>query len=286
MPFLTLQRFELMLRWGTVALGIAFCAIITLGVSEQNSPLQGYLMRQKTVTPWFTIDQTDVQYGVTVPSNTNVVFHLPLGFGTIDREVLLGQKGKTVRYWGYCFPQNYNPELVTSRVGFPGQMFLSEKEQAARAAAAAANAPQFSLQNLPSKSQLQHLQNQPENAIRNQINDFTAGMLCYIMTESPLSLGLDADGDGLNTKMEALIGTDPTNPDTDGDGISDGVEYLHGTNPLLRDTDGDGIIDGIEDKNWNGRMDPGETDPRNKDSDRDGLCDGMCLIRLSNGQQI
>ena len=224
--------------------------------------------------------------GATIPANTNAVFHLPLNFTSIDREILLGQKGKKVRYWGYCFPENYDPKLVTTRTGFPGQMFLSEKEQYERAKQEKENAPKFSLTNLPTKQQVENLQARHQGSVRNQINVFKPGMLCYIQTESPLSLGLDSDADGLNNKLESEIGTDQSNPDTDGDGIGDGKEYLFGTSPTLRDSDGDGIIDGIEDKNWNGVMDPGETDPRNKDSDRDGLCDGMCRIRLSNGQQI
>ncbi|MEA1784603.1 gliding motility-associated C-terminal domain-containing protein [Arenibacter sp. GZD96] len=43
---------------------------------------------------------------------------------------------------------------------------------------------------------------------------------------------VDSDGDGLTDGEEAVLGTDPNNPDTDGDGISDGDEVLNGTNPL------------------------------------------------------
>ena len=84
--------------------------------------------------------------------------------------------------------------------------------------------------------------------------------------------------------------TDPCNRDTDDDGIQDGTELgitepvadpdgegpLLGTDtskfipdadpttttdPLNPDTDGDGLSDGQEDKNRNGRVDQGETDP-------------------------
>ena len=41
------------------------------------------------------------------------------------------------------------------------------------------------------------------------------------------------------------------------------------------DSDGDGINDVIEDKNGNGIVDPGETDPFNPDTDGDGILDGM-----------
>lgn len=54
----------------------------------------------------------------------------------------------------------------------------------------------------------------------------------------------DDDGDGLPDRTEALLGTDPKNPDTDGDGLSDGVEVnVHFTDPTKADSDGDGVSD-------------------------------------------
>lgn len=44
--------------------------------------------------------------------------------------------------------------------------------------------------------------------------------------------------------------------------------------PELKDTDGDALLDTIEDKNGNGIMDAGETDPMNADTDRGGEADG------------
>jgi hypothetical protein len=280
-------RTQNILSRGILAVGIL--AITTVGIllALKYTTISAFLLAPKPQPPWFVLSEQQVDSGATIPAGTNVIFHLPFDFTTIDREVLFGQKGKTTRYWGYCFPQNYDPNVVSTRVGFPGQMFLSEKEQADRAAAALKNQPQFSLQNPPTtQPQVAHQQDRIVSTIRNQINVFKPGMLCYIMTESSLAIGLDPDGDGLNDKLEAELNTDPQNPDTDGDGIKDGVEFMTGTSPTLRDTDGDGIIDGIEDKNQNGRVDPGETDPRTADTDRDGLCDGMCRMRLSNGQQL
>lgn len=61
------------------------------------------------------------------------------------------------------------------------------------------------------------------------------------------ALAGDSDQDGLTDEQEALLGTDPNNPDTDGDGLGDGEEILiHGTNPAAVDSDSDGVPDGAE----------------------------------------
>ena len=104
-------------------------------------------------------------------------------------------------------------------------------------------------------------------------------MSCYLMTEKPLPIGTDRDGDGLNSALERQYGTDPNNPDTDGDGVSDGDEvFKYHTDPLRRDTDGDGLIDGIEVLYLH-------TDPLRKDTDRDGLCDGLCRVTMRQAAQ-
>jgi hypothetical protein len=46
----------------------------------------------------------------------------------------------------------------------------------------------------------------------------------------------DSDRDGLPDRKEAIVGTDPNNPDTDGDGLPDGLD----------DADGNGIPDGVK----------------------------------------
>ena len=61
--------------------------------------------------------------------------------------------------------------------------------------------------------------------------------------------------------------------DSDGDGITDLIETLTCTDANKTDTDGDGIEDGVEDKNHNGVMDTGETNPCNVDTDGDGVND-------------
>ncbi|HSC89373.1 MAG TPA: hypothetical protein VLC09_18950 [Polyangiaceae bacterium] len=50
--------------------------------------------------------------------------------------------------------------------------------------------------------------------------------------------------------------------DRDRDGIRDRVEARTGTSPLKADTDADGVPDGVEDRDGDGRVDPGESDPR------------------------
>ncbi|QQS34718.1 MAG: OmpA family protein [Ignavibacteriales bacterium] len=78
----------------------------------------------------------------------------------------------------------------------------------------------------------------------------------------------DDDMDGLTTREEKELGTDPMNPDTDGDGLKDGEEVnKYMTNPLNKDTDGDGLTDGDE-------VMKHKTDPNKADTDGDGLKDG------------
>jgi len=76
----------------------------------------------------------------------------------------------------------------------------------------------------------------------------------------------DEDGDGLGYSTEALLGTDPEDPDTDSDGLDDGYEDSIGTNPLKKDTDIDGLDDDEE-------LELG-TDPKDPDTDDDGILDG------------
>ena len=48
---------------------------------------------------------------------------------------------------------------------------------------------------------------------------------------------VDSDGDGLDDRLEEVLGTDPLNPDSDNDGFTDGQEIKNGFNPL-----GPGVI--------------------------------------------
>lgn len=258
---------------------------ITMSILYNGTMLDyvgGYLARQPAPSKdWRTLEAKDIEDGAIIEPNTNTIFHLPATFERINRETLLGQKGKRTRYWGYCFPENDPPETVDRRTGFPGLLFLSEKERAVRATQAVRQEKEFNpTLRLPSSTEVDQLNNPSKPAIRHQIDTFLPNTLCYIMSEAALSIGLDADNDRLNDELEREAGTNAQAPDSDGDGISDGIEYMYGTKPLLRDTDSDGIIDGIEDANWNGHVEISETDPRTLDTDRDTLCDGMCRVRL------
>lgn len=105
---------------------------------------------------------------------------------------------------------------------------------------------------------------------------------------NPIKRDTDCDGYGDKQELDGLSGcaTDPTKRDTDSDGLPDGVEgglqppgadptgctYTAATfdaDPTTKtsacnaDSDGDGVQDGAEDPNKNGRVDPGELDPKN-----------------------
>ena len=142
----------------------------------------------------------------------------------------------------------------------------------------------------------------------------------------------DTDDDGIADGDEDLNHngivdaneTDPCDPDTDDDGIQDGTEKgvvlglsdpdgsgpLLGTDdsifiidadpftrtsPNLSDTDGDGFTDGEEDKNYNGALETGETDPKDLldfpedsfyDTDGDGDVDGLDLYHLHSESEL
>jgi hypothetical protein len=94
---------------------------------------------------------------------------------------------------------------------------------------------------------------------------------------------IDTDGDGLFDSIEnGSPCLDVNDADTDDDGILDGTEDKNHngavdageTNPCDKDSDDDGILDGSEDKDHDGLLDAGETDPSNSDTDGDGIQDG------------
>jgi hypothetical protein len=237
---------------------------------------QAFVLPQaKTVqSQWITITETMVDSGSTIPKQKNVLFHLPFDINDIELNILFGRKSENIRFWGFCYPDDFNPGLAAKN-GFPGKLFLSKAERKWRADQEAANKKIANIFNPPSRKGGKAT----AISVKHQLDIFPPGASCYIMTNEPLSIGTDRDEDYLNSKIESEKGTDPDNPDSDEDGILDGLEVQYGTNPVIRDTDSDGIPDGIEDANQNGRLDYGETDALKRDTDDDNLCDGMCSVR-------
>ena len=106
------------------------------------------------------------------------------------------------------------------------------------------------------------------NRLTNKKHDGFFGFLIGLMFTRGSSADADPDKDGLTTKIEKEIGTDPKKADTDGDGLNDGAEVnQYKTDPLTADTDGDGLLDGAEVNQY-------KSDPGKADSDGDGLSDG------------
>jgi hypothetical protein len=284
------HRMRHVCAWLTVCTGTAFVALMAYGATGShddglNEELAARLLpaHMRGQVLWKTIKAEDITKGASVPPHVNVIFHMPYDMQNVTRKTLFGDKGRTVRYWGYCFPDSFKEEDLKKKIGIlPGYVFLSELEQ---------TNIQKKLQDerrsefTTLRSYTEDILNEAESVrgkIRHQKEVFRAGDTCYLMTEEVLPIGVDEDRDGLNTKLEQELGTLNYDSDSDDDGILDGVEYFgQGTSPVRRDTDGDGIIDSIEDKNKNGRLDPGETSPVSWDTDRDGLCDGYCLVDYS-----
>jgi len=271
---LTKRHLSLAIRTLVLTLAVSTVSAIFLRTSAGQT-LQGRVVGAfwKAAVPWRIIDQDEVERGASIPASTNTIIHLPISMERTVRETLLGERGSKVRYWGYCFPENYDPQNMP-QIGYPGKVFLSEAERAAREALNRSQWPVFSIYNPPTREDL--ARTYISGRIRHQIESFGPGETCYIMSEQSLPVGPDRDGDRLNAALEKHYGTDPTIVDTDGDGLSDGVEAfnLH-TDPLRRDSDADGLIDGLE-VHLHDHILAGDTNPLHPDSDADGLCDGYC----------
>ena len=142
---------------------------------------------------------------------------------------------------------------------------------------------------------------------RAELEDLEVDRELFVSVELARVDGPDRDGDGLADADEEAMGLDPDHPDSDRDGASDGDEVIAGldpgtacsdcalsadrpdcdgdglsndaeelacTDPGNPDTDEDGLPDGLEDRDQDGRIDPGETSAIVADTDGDGLRDG------------
>ena len=273
----------------TIALGVSSLAIVVYsftGYEQEN--IQGRLLtpQQQGQIRWKTIREPAILSGATIPPDVNVIIKIPEEVERISRRTLFGHRGEYVRYWGYCFPETYNKTSALRRRGFPGTLFLSEAERAYRTEQQRIQARRtFSVYDDLTETDLNEERDHLRGMIRHQQEIFKGGMACYIMTEAPIPIGTDEDGDGVNIALEKEMNTDPLVIDSDGDGIIDGLEVFGLlTRPDKRDSDGDGLIDGIEDADRDGIIDYNETDPTMWDTDRDGLCDGLC--KVNKGREI
>jgi len=286
MPRNLLHGTQKTMQWTTLILGMLTLGIVSTAV-HHDMRLEGRLLpaHMRGQVPWKIIQPHQMVTGATAPANTNVIIQIPDDAKNMTLDVITGFRGKVSRFWGYCFPENDDANSARATKQFPGKIFLSLKERTMRI-----EQQMNSRQNrFNTVENLQEADLNQERfyrgAIRHQIEKFHAGTSCFLMSEIPLPIGIDEDGDLANTAVERDVGTSPLNADTDADGVSDGREiFFLGTNPLLRDSDGDGLIDGLEDRNHNGKRDLGETDAMKWDTDDDGLCDGLC--RVENGKKL
>ncbi|MDO8468962.1 MAG: hypothetical protein Q7S29_04360 [Candidatus Peribacter sp.] len=281
------------LGFGTLSLGGLSLLIVgyaIFGFDGNSASLKGRLLPEgyRKEVQWRVIDANMVESGATIPPDTNVIFTLPGDAPSILRRSLLGSYDMTVRYWGYCLPENYDQTTAIAGDRLPGRVFLSEGERKARDEEYQRQlSERFSIPENLTDEDLNQLRQRPAGRIEHEIETFDPGAICYIMSQVPLAVGLDPDDDEANDQVEKEYGTDPEIADSDGDGITDGREifFLH-SSALRRDSDGDGLIDGLEDANHNGRIDSTETDPVKWDTDRDGLPDGLMKVGTGRNTQV
>ena len=287
MPLYSSRQVRSIAGWLSLSCGCAFALLLVLSYAQKPHPfeLAARLLPEhmRNASEWKTISAEEVASGTEVPVDTNVIFTIGNSVENISRRTLFGRVGETVRYWGFCFPKDYEEADRLRKSGLPGHVFLSEAERVIH------EPKQNDIRFAQARSIKEHQSNKEQHAARNKhvaVKDtkprFQGGDVCFLMVDGStgtiVRMGLDDDSDGLNNEWEKHLSTNPNNPDTDGDGIPDGIERHGelGTDPIKRDTDNDGLMDGIEDANGNGRRDEDETDPTNPDTDYDTLCDGLC----------
>lgn len=253
------------------------CAAIVAGAALVRNlgvaPLAGRLTppQERGIVPTMRYEEHRAIDGFSAPADTHVIFTVPQGTRTPRITFFGGPEADEERYWGYCFSGNEVDNKAKGYLGkkmYDGQFFYSLGERKVQAA-----------RPVPADNDLKAILDATTASAPKELASIAeilhGGQTCYVMSSVILSVAIDNDGDFLNNARERDFGTDPNNPDTDGDGIPDGIEvFVTKTSPLLADTDRDGLSDLCEDKNMNGKVDPGETSPLVADTDRDGLCDG------------
>ena len=264
------------LKYATLTIAGIVCIIIVayfLRGSEMSS-LSGRLVpaQQTGEIPTQHVSTAQVMNGFLVPADTHVIFTIPGSAQPIPATTFVGGKkaDQETRFWIYGFSghEDENQEAgFTGRKLYDGMYYYSAGELSAQ-----------SQKRQPADNNLLAIRKSivsPDPVVRVSDSQMLyPGQTYYIMSAGELLAGLDLDNDGINTAVEAKIGTDARIVDTDRDGISDGIEFVAGYNPREPDTDHDGNADGCEDANKNGTLDAGETSPVTSDTDRDGFCDG------------
>lgn len=94
---------------------------------------------------------------------------------------------------------------------------------------------------------------------------------------------LTCESGGASTQDQVTITADTG---TDGDQYPDALELIAGTDLNDPDSDDDGLVDGMEDRNANGLMDAGETDPLNPARRNIYYCDGIRLDNENDGFDV
>lgn len=240
-----------------------------------SSTLTGRLVpqQQQGVTPTMRFEADRMIDGFSAPADTNVIFTVPSNVPRIATSLMVGgaDHWQNDRYWGYCYSGNEGKNKAKGLKGkdmYDGRYFYSMGERKAQ-----------TVTTRPADNDLEGIlksTTQLKPAAPASIAEILyAGQTCYVMTSTNLPMGIDEDGDDLNSELERNYGTDSHNPDSDGDGIPDGTEvFVSRTDPHQADTDHDGLWDRCEDKNADGQVQKGDTSPLLNDTDRDGLCDG------------
>ena len=98
------------------------------------------------------------------------------------------------------------------------------------------------------------------------------------LTPYMLTFPVDSDGDGLDDRLEAELGTNRLVADTDGDGISDYLAWSMRISGTSLDSDGDGISNASELANG--------TNPLEADSDHDGVNDALDAYPLDPDRSV
>lgn len=263
------------LKYATLTL-LGIVAVISVAALMKNANTGSVAGRLVAVQlqgeiPTMRFDEARAIDGFSAPADTSVIFTVPQGVRIPRITFFGGPDFDQKRYWGYCFSGNEVENKKSGLVGkkmYDGQFFYSLAERKAQT-----ERPKVSDTDLPGI--LNSTITPDKRAPASIAEVLYGGQTCYVMSEVELPVGIDVDGDELNSERERELGTDPHYPDTDNDGIPDGPEvFVTKTNPKIADTDEDGLGDRCEDKNMNGTNDRGETSALVPDTDRDGLCDG------------